>query len=89
MVATKQEELSIGNWATFCCHLDLFEIENEQDVEYYVTRLHPDSIASLGPVHVWNTEKQALEDLRTWWNPENYGAADAIAEIDERLAEWA
>ncbi|KKM63639.1 hypothetical protein LCGC14_1509420 [marine sediment metagenome] len=87
MVATKRDDLLVSRWATFCCHLDLFQIKNEQDVEYYMKHLHPDSVENLGPVHVWDTQKEALEDIRTWWNPENYGAADVIAEIDERLVQ--
>jgi hypothetical protein len=70
-----EREPKIGRWFTFCCHLDLDEITDEQtvsDILFDRTLCH---------VRVWDTEQDALNELLETAEP----GSEAEAEIRGRL----
>ena len=70
-----EREPKIGRWFTFCCHLDLDEITDEQtvsDILFDRTLCH---------VQVWDTEQDALEELLECAEP----GSEEETEIKDRL----
>jgi len=51
--------VKIGMWATRCCHLDLFQIEDQEDLDDVIEDMDGGGL----PFRVWKTKKDALLDL--------------------------
>ena len=72
---TKRSEVLVGMWATSCCHLDLYQIESQDQIDLIFDNWEE------GVSHdVWRTKKEALLDIREGWDE-----PDEIAMIDEML----
>lgn len=81
-------EVKIGNWYTYCCQKDLAKIETQEDVDSI-----NDLIADDFGVDIYETQLEALQDIRESWvrslalnggsNPENY--QNEIDECDEMI----
>ena len=69
------DDIKIGMWATNCCHRDLYQIENEDQMETIVDDWN-DGISH----DVYRTKKEALQEIRKGWD-DPY----EIAMIDEML----
>lgn len=73
------DDLKIGHWYTYCCHLDLFQILDQEELEDIRERLSDDEPPR---PEVWETRQEALLKIRTrWQDPE------VLAEIDELLTQ--
>lgn len=73
-------QLVIGHWATICCHLDLVQIESQDDIDYFSSFIDDEISAE-----IWQTRKEALIEIRSHFNPDIGLNDEAIAEIDRLL----
>lgn len=84
---TGQNNPTVGDWYTYCCHLDLTQIADEQELETVKRELQDDD-EELVP-QVWKTKEEALIEIRRYFVnaldfcPENQTSLD---KIDEMLA---
>lgn len=77
---TDPDDLKVGQWATWCCHQDLEQIDANLLEQIREDFINPDP----WPIwKVWNTRKEALEDILIGWS-EN---SDEYREIIEMLQE--
>ncbi len=61
---TDLNSLQLGYWWTYCCHLDLKQIENEEDLE----NIRIELIEQESPIpEVWDSKLSALQEIRTRW----------------------
>ena len=75
---TNINQLRIGQYATWCCHLDLQAIDEELLVQIKEDWTDPDP----WPIyHVWETKEEALFDIQRGF-PKN---SDEYKEIDKML----
>jgi len=72
-------KVKIGMWATRCCHRDLYQIKTESALREIVAEWGSYMKAN---VDVWPTKKEALLEIRTWWDDEK-----EIRCIDKMLAD--
>lgn len=78
---TRPEDVKLGQWYTMCCHLDLYEVEDDDDVQFIRDdMLEEDEREKLG-VMAWETRREALLDLR------EFSGEEGEAEIDALLAQ--
>ena len=73
----KKEDVKLGMWYSICCHKDLYKIKNESDMKEV-----QDMVGEYDTLEIWDTEKEALLDIRKTWGD----SKEELAEIDERLA---
>jgi len=66
-------EPKIGRWVAFCCHMDLFQIKDTDDVR----ELEEDRVEGL-PMRIWETKNEALEEIAQQW--ENRGDLEKAIE---------
>lgn len=77
---TDVNDLKIGQWATWCCHQDLIQIDDVVFEEIREDFIESDPWPSW---KVWNTKKEALEDLLIGWS-EDSNEYREIVEMLER-----
>ena len=71
----------IGDWYTFCCHEDLHQIENQEDLDDVVEELgQPGGSLVDG---IWPDQLTALQTIRGWWERDGHPAE--VAECDELI----
>lgn len=88
MESLTKAEVKIGNWYTYCCQKDLAQIETQEDIDNI-----NDLIADDFGVDIYETQLEALQDIRESWvrslalnggsDPENYQSE--IDDCDEML----
>jgi len=54
-----REDIKIGYWQTYCCHLDLSEIKSESDIDSVINCVEGD----FEEIEMWKTKEEALLDL--------------------------
>lgn len=62
------EKVNIGHWYSMCCILDLYKIENEEDLEDVRSTLQQaidDPMEDWG-MHTWSTLEEAIADMVAW-----------------------
>ena len=62
MRITKPEDIKIGQWRSMCCHEDLRQIEDQEEVDWIIDFW--DEIGGISSPSVWDTKKNALLDMR-------------------------
>ena len=83
---TNPDLVRVGYYATFCCHLDLFRIENEEelkDVQEDLQMWESGEDRTLRR-YVWPTYREALLEIRLRFLPND---KEPLSEIDALLAE--
>lgn len=65
----KPEDIKKGHWASYCCHLDLWQIETDEELHRAKESLYAWITNTDGPFYggsfdVWPTKRDALVDLR-------------------------
>lgn len=81
------QQVKIGDWVTMCCEEDLFQIVTEEqlaDVRECIT-IWQEEDTSLW-YERWDSELDALIELRRRYAPGHPDNNNAIAEIDARIA---
>jgi hypothetical protein len=80
--------LRMGAWAAMCCHLDLYEITDEEELEHIREQLTDPTVTREGWM-VWATRREALEEMRSGYDddPPSDAVREIVAEIDAMLAE--
>lgn len=82
MKITNPDDIKIGHWYTICCHLDMDQIKNDNDLEYAKEHAVEWFIEEEPPaIHIWETQLEALLEIRKGWRD-----SEVIAEIDELIA---
>ena len=71
----------IGDWYTLCCHEDLHQIEDQEDLDDVVEELgQPGGSLVDG---IWSDQLTALQTIRGWWERDGHPAE--VAECDELI----
>lgn len=76
------DNIKINHWYTYCCHLDLYPIETQNELEDIQSQLSSEDY-ELCP-EIWETQKEALLEIRERWQRSGY--PKAVSEIDEILS---
>ncbi len=79
MKITNPQDVKIGHWYTLCCHMDLAIIETQSNLDNV---LHEFLDFKDPIVEVWETQREALLEIRVGWG--DY--PNIQAEIDEMIA---
>jgi len=58
----KREDIKIGYWYSYCCHHDLYEIKEDDQI----SKLFEDVINWMSP-DIWKTRLSALLEIREGW----------------------
>jgi uncharacterized protein YpuA (DUF1002 family) len=66
----------VGCWVSYCCYLDLYKVEDEEELNSVIENLEE----SLG-VSLYDSEVNALKDIRNIF----VNSPDDTAAIDERI----
>lgn len=53
-------EPRIGCWYSYCCEEDLYQVEDEEDLEALLADIED---GMMSPVGIWETREEALEAL--------------------------
>lgn len=78
MKITERAQLKIGQWATTCCHQDLYQIKTQDQIEEVVDDWDDEDGFD---TEVWETKLEALTEIRGRWSEPG-----PIAEIDRMIA---
>lgn len=58
-----KNDIKIGMWYTYCCHLDLKQIETQDELENVVDSIGSNELEA----EVWLTREEALLGIRSRW----------------------
>lgn len=76
------EDIKIGHWWSICCHLDLYEIQNQSDLTDVQEMVQSNLTDDDWPhVDIWEAQGEALLEIRSRWRD-----SEVITEIDMMLA---
>jgi hypothetical protein len=76
-------EPRIGAWCSICCHLDLYEIKDEETLQSVREDLADEDMAP--HIMLWPTRRAALTDLRRNAHPLDRAEIDAMLAEDRHL----
>jgi len=68
MANRSPEKVKIGSWYSMCCILDLYEVENEDDLQSvrgYLQEAIDDPQEDVG-MHTWDTLLEAVSEMQSW-----------------------